>query len=204
MTKLYLSAIIIINQLNQSSIREVCMNYKILKQEKVFKGKVFDIRVDQIIYNSGNEAVREVVLHNGGAVILPVTKEGKIVMVNQFRWPFEKFMLELPAGKLEIDEDPKECATRELTEETGYTSDKVSKLGAITTTPGFCSEILHIYLAENLTAGLHNREEGEYGMEVHEFTLEEVEEKIINGEIVDSKTICGIHYYRINNGKFSK
>lgn len=173
------------------------MNYKILKQEKVFEGKVFDVRVDDIEYDSGNKAVREIVLHNGGAVVLPITKEDKIVMVKQFRWPFEKSMLELPAGKLEIDEDPMECASRELTEETGYSSDTVIKLGAISTTPGFCSEVLHIYLAENLTAGEHSREEGEYGMEVYEYTLEEVNEKIRSGEIIDSKTICGIHYYTI-------
>ncbi|MCO6474743.1 MAG: NUDIX hydrolase [Melioribacteraceae bacterium] len=174
------------------------MNYKILNSNLVFEGKVFDIRVDDIIYNSGNSGIREVVVHNGGAVVLPITNEGKIVFVKQFRYPFEKYMLELPAGKLETNEDPQKCAERELEEETGYTSNNFSKLGAIATTPGFCSEILHIYLAENLRAGSHNREEGEYGMEIYELTLEEVKQKIISGEIYDSKTICGISYYLLN------
>ncbi|MDZ7766943.1 MAG: NUDIX hydrolase [Melioribacteraceae bacterium] len=94
-------------------------------------------------------------------------------------------------GKLDDNEDPQICATRELTEETGYTAGKVTKLGHIYTTPGFCNEILHIYLAENLTPGDHNREEGEEGMEVYEFTIDQIKEKIANGELVDAKSISG-------------
>ena len=100
---------------------------------------------------------------------------------------------------MEINEDPQTCATRELTEETGFSSDSVVKLGKIYTTPGFCNEILHIYLATNLKPGKHNREEGEHGMEVYEFTLDEINSMIANGEIVDSKSISGIHYYQIRN-----
>lgn len=171
------------------------MNHKVDKQKMIFRGRVFDIRVDDITYDSGNKGIREVILHNGGAVVLPVKDDGKIVMVKQYRYPFDKFLLELPAGKLEIDEDPQVCATRELTEETGYTSEKVTKLGSIYTTPGFCNEELHIYLAENLTAGEHNREEGEFGMEVFEYSLEEVKAMILDGRIKDSKTIAGVAYF---------
>jgi len=172
------------------------VNFKVKKSEIIFKGKVFDLQVDEIEYGSGNKAVREVAVHPGGSVIVPVKDDGKLIMVKQFRYPFQKFMLELPAGKLDKGEDPLNCAERELKEETGYSSNKISKLGAITTTPGFCSEILHIYLAEDLQEGNHNREEGEYGMEMFEFSLDEIEEKIRNGEIIDSKTICGIYYYK--------
>jgi len=172
------------------------MNFKVKKSEIVFKGKVFDLQVDEIEYESGNKAVREVAVHPGGAVIVPVKNDGKLIMVKQFRYPFQKFMLELPAGKLDKGEDPSKCAERELKEETGYSSKNISKLGAITTTPGFCSEVLHIYLAKDLQEGNHNREEGEYGMELFEFTLDEIEEKITNGKIIDSKTICGIHLYK--------
>ncbi len=172
------------------------MNFKVTKSETIFNGRVFDVQVDELEYDSGNKGIREVVLHNGGSVVLPVTDDGKIVMITQYRYPFGKFMLELPAGKLEKGEAPQYCAERELTEETGYSSDNFTKLGTIATTPGFCSELLHIYLAENLKAGEHNREEGEYGMEVFEFTLDEIDEKIMNGEIFDSKTICGINYYK--------
>ena len=179
------------------------MNYTVIKSDKIFSGKVFDIKVDEIEYDSGIGGRREVVIHPGGAVALPLTDEGKIIMVKQFRYPFQQRVLELPAGKLDEGEDPQICAVRELEEETGYKSGKVRKLGAIYTSPGFCSEILHIYLVEDLTKGKHNREEGEVDMEVLELSLEEIEEKIVTGEIVDSKTICGIHYYRLfREGKY--
>jgi ADP-ribose pyrophosphatase len=179
------------------------MNYKITKSDKIFKGKVFDIQVDEIEYDSGNGGRREVVIHPGGAVAVPVTDDGKIILVKQFRYPFKEKVLELPAGKLDEGEDPQICAVRELEEETGYKPATVKKLGAIYTSPGFCTEILHIYLTENLEEGTHNREEGEIGMEVLEFTLEEIQHKITSGEIVDAKTISGIHYYQLyREGKY--
>lgn len=171
------------------------MKYTVKKSEIIHRGKVFDLKIDEIEYVSGNKGIREVAIHYGGAVVVPVTDEGKIVMVTQFRYPFEKYLLELPAGKLDKNEDPLNCASRELTEETGYTAGKIEKLGKIYTTPGFCTESLHIYLATKLIPGKHNREEGEQGMEVHEFTPAEINEKICGGEIVDAKTICGIYYF---------
>ncbi len=168
-------------------------NFKLKKSEILFRGKVFDLQVDQIIYDSGNEGVREVAVHPGGAVVVPITNEGKLILVKQYRYPLQKFLIELPAGKLDLNEDPMLCAVRELQEETGYKSEDVIKLGSISTTPGFCTEILHIYLARDLKDGDHNREEGEYGMQVFEFSFDEVENMIRNGEIIDSKTICGIY-----------
>ena len=168
------------------------MNYRILKSEIIHSGKVFNTKVDQIEYNSGNRAVREVAEHPGGAVVVPITDDGKIIMVTQHRFPVDKILLELPAGKLGWNEDPLLCATRELEEETGYKSNNVKEIGSIYTTPGYSSEKLWIYLAKDLKPGNHNREEGEYGMEVFEFTIKEVEDKIYKGEIVDGKSICGI------------
>jgi ADP-ribose pyrophosphatase len=169
------------------------MNYKILESDVIFRGKVFDLRVDKIKYNSGNMGIREIAVHPGGAVVIPVKEDGKFIMVSQYRYPFEKFMLEFPAGKLDDKEDPQICAVRELKEETGYTAGNIQKLGKISTTPGFCTEILHIYLAKDLTPGMYNREEGEYGMEIKEYTFGEVEEKISRGEIIDSKSISGFY-----------
>lgn len=173
-------------------------NYKIIKSENIFKGKVFDLRIDEIEYNSGNNGIREVVVHPGGTVIVPVKNDGKIIMVNQFRYPLQKFLLELPAGKLDKNENPIDCALRELEEETGYKAEKIVELGAIYTTPGYSTELLQIYLAENLLPGNHNREEGEYGMEVLELTLEDIDRKIISGEILDSKSICGVQLYKLH------
>lgn len=175
------------------------MNYRVVKSEILFKGKVFDLKVDEIEYNgSGNKGIREVAVHPGGAVVVPVKDDGKIVFVKQFRYPLQKTLIELPAGKLDEGEDPYVCASRELTEETGYTAGEVIKLGKIYTTPGFCTEVLHIYLAKDLTLGEVNREEGEYGMEVLELTQEEIGKKIANGEIVDGKTLSGLLYLNIN------
>ena len=172
------------------------MNFKIKNSEIKFHGKVFDLRVDNIIYNSGNEGLREVAVHPGGAVVVAANGNGKIIFVKQYRYPLDKALIELPAGKLEKNEDPIHCAIRELEEETGYSSGKIEKLGSIFTTPGFCTEELHIYLAKDLKPGNHNREEGELGMQIFEFTLDEIEDKIKTAEIQDSKTICGIYMYR--------
>ena len=106
------------------------MNFTIKKSDLIYKGKVFDIKVDKIEYNSGNEANREVVVHPGGAVVVGVTRENKIVMVKQHRYPMNKILIELPAGKLDKDEDPQMCAARELEEETGYRSNKMENLVA--------------------------------------------------------------------------
>ena len=168
------------------------LNFKILKSEVLYRGKVFNTKVDQIEYDSGNKAVREVAEHAGGAVMVPVTDDGKIIMVTQYRFPVQKVLLELPAGKLDNGEDPLHCAIRELEEETGYKSKNVKEIGSIYTTPGYSSEKLCIFLATDLKKGNYNREEGEHGMEVYELTLKEIEEKILKGEIVDSKTISAI------------
>jgi len=170
------------------------MNFKLMKSETLFNGKVFDLKVDHIEYDSGNLGIREVAVHPGGAAVVAVKDDGKIILVKQFRHPIQQAILELPAGKLDKGEDPLVCAERELSEETGYKAGKIIKLGLISTSPGFCTEILHIYLAENLVAGNHNREEGELGMEILEFSMEEIDRMIINGEIIDAKTICGIYY----------
>ncbi|MFZ0453689.1 MAG: NUDIX hydrolase [Ignavibacteriaceae bacterium] len=169
------------------------MGFRLIKSDFLFNGKVFDVKVDEIEYDSGNKGIREVAVHPGGAVVVAVKNDGKIIMVNQFRYPLQKKIFELPAGKLDNNENPYNCAVRELEEETGYKAKKVEKLGQIYTTPGFCTEILHIYLAKELIHGDHNREEGEQGMEVFEFSKKEIEEKILHGEITDSKTICGIY-----------
>lgn len=169
------------------------MNFKLIKSSIIFKGKVFDLKVDEIEYNSGNKSVREVAVHPGGALIAAVTNDNKFILVSQFRYPLQKELLELPAGKLDKNESPQDCALRELEEETGYSANSIKKIGEIYTTPGYSTEKLHLFLAKDLKEGNHNREEGEYGMKVFEFTANKVEMKIENGEITDSKTITGFH-----------
>ncbi len=173
------------------------MNYILKKSEIIYKGKVFDVQVDEIEYESGNNSIREIAVHPGGAVIVALTKDYKILFVNQFRYPLQKYILELPAGKLEPNEDPLTCAIRELEEETGYKTNNIKQLGSICTTPGFSTEILHIFLATDLEDGHHNREEGEQGMEVYSYSLKEIDEKIKDSEIMDGKTLSGIYLAKL-------
>jgi ADP-ribose pyrophosphatase len=172
------------------------MDYKILKSQILYKGKVFDHQVDEIEYASGNIGIREVAIHPGGAVVVPVKDDGKIILVKQFRYPLQKTLIELPAGKLDKGEDPLICATRELEEETGYRAKEIKKLGEIYTAPGYCTEVLHIYFAGGLIPGNHNREEGEMGMEILELSVQEIESLILSGKITDAKTIVGIYYFK--------
>lgn len=174
------------------------MKYDILSSETPFKGKVVDIKIEEVKFDGKDKSVRrETVIHPGGAVAVPVKDDGKLVLIKQFRWPHKKVLYELPAGKLDKGEDPQICASRELKEETGYSTSKISKLGEIITTSGFCNEVLHIYLAEDLVVGEHAREEGEEGIELVEMTLDEIDDKIRSNDICDAKTICGITMYRL-------
>ena len=171
------------------------MNHiKTLKSEKRYSGTVFSLIVDEVEYRSGRRGVREVAEHPGGAVVVPLLDDSSVLLVHQFRYPIKKELLELPAGKLDPGEDPQVCAARELEEETGYIARSIRKLTAIYTTPGFCSEQLHIYLAMGLTKSPRGQqlEEGELDLVVKQFPLSEVVAMIDRGEIQDGKTICGI------------
>ncbi len=170
------------------------MNLKLLKRNNVYHGRVFNIIVDDVEYPSGNKSVREVVEHGGGAVVLAVFPDRRIILVHQHRYPLNEFILELPAGKLERGEDPLHCAQRELEEETGYHAQHWRKLTAIYTTPGFCTEVLHIYLATGLSeaAGGRKLEEGEQTMTLKFIPLDEAAAMIERQEIRDGKSICGI------------
>ncbi len=169
-------------------------DFKVLKSERKHDGKVFNLIVDEIEYASGNRAVREIADHPGGAVAVPVLDDGSLLLVRQFRYPIKQFLLELPAGKLGPGEDPMVCAARELEEETGYTANELTKLTAIYTTPGFCNELLHIYLARDLKKSPTGQrlEEGELGLTVERMPFQQAIGMIQRGKITDSKTICGI------------
>ena len=170
------------------------MELKQLKREVVYTGKVFDLIVDRVEYPSGNTGVREIARHPGGAVVVPLLDDGTVLMVKQLRYPFSKHILELPAGKLNKGEDPEHAARRELEEETGWRAAKLEKLTSIYTTPGFCDEELHIYLATGLTQAPdgHKREEGEFSMTVHRIPLDDAVKMVVSGELKDSKTIVGV------------
>lgn len=168
--------------------------YRVLKSETRFTGRVFNLVVDQVEYPDGSRADREVAVHPGGAVVLPIFDDGRILLVRQYRHPSGQWLFELPAGKLEHKEAPISCAQRELEEETGYTAATLEPLISIHTSPGFCSEVLHIFVARRLSpvAGGQRLEIGESTLTLHPFTWDEALLMIEHGEIVDAKTICGI------------
>lgn len=169
--------------------------YKVVDSKVYYEGKVLKLQVDEIEYNSTkNRGIREVAIHPGGAVIVPITNEGKFVLVKQFRYPLQKELIEFPAGKLDENEDPIICAKRELEEETGYSSDNIFYLGKIYTAPGYCTELLHIFVAKNLKSGNHNREEGEKEMQILELKYDEIIELVRKEELTDSKTISALFY----------
>ena len=164
---------------------------KRLDGEEKYKGVIVRVRLDRAELCDGRIVKREVVEHPGGVCVLPVDADGSCYMVRQFRYPFGRMMLEAPAGKLEFGEDPLECGVRELSEETGLRADEFIDLGAMCTSPGFSTEVLHLYLALGLHAGKAHPDEGEF-LNVEKFRLEELVKMVMANEIDDGKTIAAI------------
>lgn len=160
---------------------------KTIDRQTVFKGKVFTVDLDTVELIDGKLAHRELVRHNGGACIVAIDDQERTYLVRQFRKPFEKMLLEVPAGKLEPGEDPQACAARELTEETGWTANKIISLGMMYPTPGYCGEILYLYLGLDLEQGVARLDEGEY-LDVVEMPFAEALAMSDRGELPDAKT----------------
>ena len=152
-----------------------------------YKGIIVRVRLDDAELYTGKVVKREVVEHPGSVTILPVDEEGNCTMVRQFRYPFGRMMLEAPAGKLEYGEDPRDCAVRELSEETGFTADELIDLGRCCTSPGFSTEVLHIYLALGLHAGESHPDQDEF-LNVEKIPLHTLSRMVMDGEIDDAKT----------------
>ena len=166
--------------------------FEITRHEVIYEGRVFAVIRDEVRHQSGYESVREVVVHDGGAVIVAVDADGRVLLIRQFRYPVAGHILELPAGKLSPGEDPLDCARRELREETGVTARNWEKLTAMLSTPGFCSEELYIYLARDLEDGEQALEEGEESIEVRRVPLAQALALCADGGIRDGKTVTGL------------
>lgn len=163
---------------------------KTINSQLIFDGRVVKLYKDKIELPTGQESYREVVKHSGGVVIF-AKKEDKVLLVKQFRYPMKEVLYELPAGKLEIGEDPFEAAKRELEEETGYCANKWTDLGYVYTSPGYSDEKLYLYMAEDLKFTHCHPDEGEI-LQALEYSYDDVLKMIANGEINDAKTLCAI------------
>ncbi|MDF1507497.1 NUDIX hydrolase [Robertmurraya sp. DFI.2.37] len=171
---------------------------KTIKTEPVFSGRIIRLQVDEVELPNGNTSTREIVKHPGAVAVIPITSDNKIVMVEQYRKPMEKVLVEIPAGKLEKGEDPAYTAARELEEETGYESQSLEWLISFYTSPGFADEIVHLYVAKGLTKkeNAASLDEDEF-VNVLEVTLEEAIEFVKEQRVYDAKTAYAIQYLQL-------
>ena len=156
--------------------------------EYFFKGRIINLRRDEVILPNGKTSTREVVEHNGGVCVVPLTDKNEIIFVRQFRYPYNEVLLEIPAGKRDsADEEPLVCGKRELREETGAVSDNFVYLGELYPSPGYVNEIIYMYYADNLQYTDTDPDEDEF-LDVVKIPLDKAVEMVLCGEIKDSKT----------------
>ena len=167
---------------------------QILSSEILYQGKVFRLQRDLVIEPGGVKAERDIIVHPGSVVVLPIFKNGHVLLIRQYRHSVGEFLWELVAGRKEPNESPLAAARRELLEETGYTAKRLRKLMRIVPTPGFVNEWMWIFAAEGLTEGAAQPEEDEK-ITPRIFTLKEAEKMIKRGTLRDAKSICGLLYY---------
>ena len=159
----------------------------LLGTRRVYEGRILNLRVDDVVYPNGNPSKVEVVEHDGGVSIIAQPDPRSIVLVKQFRPAIGRELWEVPAGKLERGEDPAKAARRELLEETGYRCASLRKLWTFYTAPGFCSELLHLYVAEGLEAGEPEPEADEV-LHAKVFDVDAAWNMVQRDEIPDAKT----------------
>lgn len=164
---------------------------KTMKSEKIYEGKTVNLRVDTIELPDKKYSKREIVEHPGAVGIIALKDNDTAILVKQYRKAVEKFLLEIPAGKIEHNEEPRETAIRELKEETGYEANKMEYLMEFYTSPGFSNEKIYLFLATDLQTGEMDLDEGEF-VDVEEYKLEDLYKMVKRGEITDAKTLVGI------------
>lgn len=169
---------------------------KTTKSTEIYKGKIIDLHLEEVELPNGKTSTREIVTHPGAVAVVPITKEGKIVLVRQYRKALKKVIVEIPAGKLDENEAPEKAAKRELEEETGYLARELKFLASFYTSPGFADEIIYLYAADKLEKGHVNTDEDEF-LDVLEVTIEEAEVMVKEELIHDAKTMYAIQYLKL-------
>ncbi len=166
-----------------------------LDSKRLFDGYIISLRQDTLKLPDGMTVTREIVEHNGGVTIACLPKPGQIILIRQYRYPIDKEIIELPAGRIELGEDPLVCAQRELIEETGYKASSWEEVARFYSAPGFCNEMLYLYKASDITFLGKNLDVDEE-TEVLILPLEDAWELCLTGEIQDAKTIAGLALLR--------
>lgn len=164
-----------------------------LESERVYDGKLLHINCDTVRLPDGRQAFREYVVHPGAVMVIPVLDDGRLLVERQYRYPSHQVFVEFPAGKLDSGEDPLECGKRELLEETGYTAEEWEYLGVFHPLISYSSEVIHLFIARQLTAGPACLDDGEF-LEVLPMSLEALKAGILDNSITDSKTIAGVFW----------
>lgn len=164
------------------------LNEETIKSETVFEGKILYVTRDVAKLENGREAIRDVIHHNGGVCVVPLTEQGQVLMVRQFRYPHHCVTLEVPAGKLEQGEEPLTCGIRELWEETGTRAETMEYLGSLFPTPAYDTEVIHMYLAKGLQVGGSQKLDPDEFVDVERIDLREAVNMVLRNEIQDAKT----------------
>lgn len=162
-----------------------------ISQETVFSGRIVEARVDTLLMPDGRQITREVIHHPGAVAIIPIDSDDNVLLVRQFRYPVGHDLLEIPAGVIEEGESPDRTAQRELREETGYASRNLRPLGGIYSSPGFCDEMLYMYLARDLVESRLPGDEDE-DITLERVPMSGVDRLIRLGEIQDAKSVAGL------------
>ena len=164
---------------------------RLLDRRTAYSGRVLEVGIDRVRLPGGSTTEFEIIRHQGASVVAPITDDGQVLLVRQFRYAIGDWLLEAPAGKLAPDEPPEDCARRELEEETGWKAGELVSLGAIWSSPGFTDELLHLFLARDLEPGTQALEEGEL-LTVVKTPLDEAIAMASDGRIDDAKTVCAV------------
>lgn len=171
------------------------MDYEILQSKEQYCGPIFKVYSDMVQMPDGKPALREYIERGSASAVVPITAEGDILFVYQYRHPYRQKLLEIPAGMIEPGEDPLHCVSRELEEETGFYSEHIVPFTSVYPSPGFCAETLHLYFATQLKKGQQHFDPDEF-IELKKYSLAESLAMIASGEIRDGKTIMGILGYQ--------
>lgn len=171
---------------------------KTVQTERVYKGKFVELYLDQVILPNGNTASREYLEHPGSVAVIPMLDDNRIIFVKQYRYPVKEVLLEIPAGKMDPGETPEISAVRELAEETGFRSKELTHLVSFWSSPGFCNEKLHLYLARGLEPYSLAKDEDEF-VEIVHLTKTEIEDFLNSSQLIDGKTALALHILKSKN-----